>query len=106
MATGDGGMPLGANGTGDSGDCESGDNRGSDDVEGDGFSVVKRARGGAKNGNNNVNGRQNVQDKRDVRRDESGLLSNRQRGFSASKFSTRVPTSNLQDMQAKDGALV
>ena len=38
-------------------------------------------------------------------RDSSGLLANRQRGFSISK-STRVPTTNLNDMQAKEGSLV
>ena len=81
---------------------EGGVTRGSEINEGDGFSVVKRGRGGGNKGSsgNVINGNQEI-------RDSSGLLANRQRGFSSSsRANVRVPTTNLQDMQAKDGALV
>ena len=67
----------------------------------DGFSVVsnKRAKGGGAKGGNSMGMNKDT-------RDGSGLLSNRQRGFSTTKPNTRIPTSNLNDMQAKEGALV
>ena len=68
-----------------------GDLSGSDD----GFNIVRGKR---------FNKKFNV-----ARKDESGLNADRQRSFSSQdrhKIDTRVPTSNLNDMQAKEGALV
>ena len=78
---------------------EEGDNS---DID-DGFSIVRRGKGGASKGNNSAAGAKKGSDVRDG----SGLLANRQRGFSSPlRPNTRVPTSNLHDMQARDGALV
>ena len=87
-----GGGPSAAGGSGSADNGTVGCNGGnSENRSDDGFSVVKRGKGGK--------GGQDM-------RDSSGLASNRQRGFSTTKTNARVPTTNLNAMQAKEGALV
>ena len=91
-------MGAGGGSTSTGGDVSAAGGKNSADNSSDdeGFSLVK--------------GKQNRKGvKRQEARDESGLSANRQRGFSSQvtvKPNTRVPTTNLHDMQAKEGSLV